>query len=696
MDSSFPLHQTGSRRQQDPQLSSPILIPSSLLTHTLLFSPVRFSGHILCSFSQVSSGMPTTTGHPHSHPLNTITTVTTTANSSPHPCFGVTTQRTLQRFHIYDSDAGKPAPSTMGSNTRNNYSNSASGYKGQGMMGHYNQPGQGHGTAPYLPRGLPVSPPSGDSIQNLTNSMAAMNVHGSYGHAMATKANGAVLPANSSDYGGMPLPQNHGLWVPNLYGVMAGATQQQPAMNHSPGMYNHAGAFVPQYSQYGQAMVDNSPMAAPGWTSRVSSADMPTLMTPRRDSVSSNENDAPGTPYASGGMYRYGASTAIMDRSPNGVYTSSATPSPSQLAQYQLVHPMQKQAAMAPPISPRILQLLNQEPAIPRAIPAPSSPLKPLDRSLENKTGETNVYIRGLLPETDDPMLHSWGKRFGDIQSSKSIIDAKSNQCKGFGFIKYHNFEDAEDCIRGFHYLGYEVSFARESFYSKLKKFSDEHNTNLYVSNIPKNMNEHELGEIFAPHKVCSSKILRDPSGTGRGVGFARFETRDICEEVIRTFNNAPVRKPGGDEHLIQIRYSDTQEQKLLKQQTAAGRVFRAAEYEVGVAQARGVYNGGDERYVGMSPERHGAGNEFEVYLQEQANPSSYLAPAARYRQPWAPAVPSTLGMARPSMHSMAHSSGIRTIDDGAESGAEIQAEPATPIKEEPSTSPARRSGNDE
>jgi hypothetical protein len=30
-----------------------------------------------------------------------------------------------------------------------------------------------------------------------------------------------------------------------------------------------------------------------------------------------------------------------------------------------------------------------------------------------------------------------------------------------FGFIKYHNFEDAENCIRGFHHLGYEVSFAR-------------------------------------------------------------------------------------------------------------------------------------------------------------------------------------------------------------------------------------------
>lgn len=29
--------------------------------------------------------------------------------------------------------------------------------------------------------------------------------------------------------------------------------------------------------------------------------------------------------------------------------------------------------------------------------------------------------------------------------------------------MKYHNYEDAENCIRGFHYLGYEVSFARVS-----------------------------------------------------------------------------------------------------------------------------------------------------------------------------------------------------------------------------------------
>ncbi|KAF1821648.1 uncharacterized protein K489DRAFT_321694 [Dissoconium aciculare CBS 342.82] len=163
-----------------------------------------------------------------------------------------------------------------------------------------------------------------------------------------------------------------------------------------------------------------------------------------------------------------------------------------------------------------------QEPVIPPAIPAPSSPLKPLDRALENQRGETNVYIRGLLPETTDEMLQVWGSRFGDIKSSKSIIDMQTGLCKGFGFVKYHNYEDAENCIRGFHHLGYEVSFARESFYSKLKTFSDESNTNLYVSNLSKTMNEHELAQLFHPHKVCSSRILRDKNGNGRGVGFAR------------------------------------------------------------------------------------------------------------------------------------------------------------------------------
>jgi len=57
--------------------------------------------------------------------------------------------------------------------------------------------------------------------------------------------------------------------------------------------------------------------------------------------------------------------------------------------------------------------------------------MKPLDRSLENPHGVTNVYIRGLRPETSDEMLQQIASRFGDIVSSKSIIDHTTGLCKG-------------------------------------------------------------------------------------------------------------------------------------------------------------------------------------------------------------------------------------------------------------------------
>jgi hypothetical protein len=72
------------------------------------------------------------------------------------------------------------------------------------------------------------------------------------------------------------------------------------------------------------------------------------------------------------------------------------------------------------------------------------------------------------------------------------------------------------------------------------------------------------------------------------GLIVSSFESREICEDVIRDFNNHPVKKQGEDEeYQIQIRYSDTQEQKHLKQTTALARQFRAQEFEYGVMQAR-------------------------------------------------------------------------------------------------------------
>jgi len=62
--------------------------------------------------------------------------------------------------------------------------------------------------------------------------------------------------------------------------------------------------------------------------------------------------------------------------------------------------------------------------------------------------------------------------------------------------------------------------------------------TNLYISNMPAYVSEVDLEAMFSSYgKVISTRILRDPQGTSRGVGFARMDTKETCDAIINAFN---------------------------------------------------------------------------------------------------------------------------------------------------------------
>lgn len=51
-------------------------------------------------------------------------------------------------------------------------------------------------------------------------------------------------------------------------------------------------------------------------------------------------------------------------------------------------------------------------------------------------------------------------------------------------------------------------------------------------------MSEVDLEAMFSSYgKVISTRILRDPQGTSRGVGFARMDTKETCDSIINAFN---------------------------------------------------------------------------------------------------------------------------------------------------------------
>lgn len=62
--------------------------------------------------------------------------------------------------------------------------------------------------------------------------------------------------------------------------------------------------------------------------------------------------------------------------------------------------------------------------------------------------------------------------------------------------------------------------------------------TNLYIANLPREIKEDQLEIYFSSFgTVISTRVLRDSKGFSKGVGFARMESKEKCEDIIKKFN---------------------------------------------------------------------------------------------------------------------------------------------------------------
>ncbi|XP_053327879.1 RNA-binding motif, single-stranded-interacting protein 1 isoform X5 [Spea bombifrons] len=174
-------------------------------------------------------------------------------------------------------------------------------------------------------------------------------------------------------------------------------------------------------------------------------------------------------------------------------------------------------------------------PAHPMAPPSPSTTGSNNNSSSSSSSSgwdqlsKTNLYIRGLLPNTTDQDLVKLCQPYGKIVSTKAILDKTTNKCKGYGFVDFDSPAAAQKAVSALKATGVQAQMAKQQ---------EQDPTNLYISNLPLSMDEQELEAMLKPFgQVISTRILRDSSGTSRGVGFARMESTEKCEAVITHFN---------------------------------------------------------------------------------------------------------------------------------------------------------------
>lgn len=178
---------------------------------------------------------------------------------------------------------------------------------------------------------------------------------------------------------------------------------------------------------------------------------------------------------------------------------------------------------------------------------SPSTPTSTSSESLSN----TNLYIRGLTPSTTDKDLVNLCQQYGTIISTKAIVDLKTSECKGYGFVDFESPQAAENAVKALQAQGVQAQMAKQQ---------EQDPTNLYIANLPTYMTESDLETIFSPFgQVISTRILRDPNGLSRGVGFARMESREKCDQIITAYHGKVL--PGWKDALT-VKFADSGQKK--------------------------------------------------------------------------------------------------------------------------------------
>ena len=175
------------------------------------------------------------------------------------------------------------------------------------------------------------------------------------------------------------------------------------------------------------------------------------------------------------------------------------------------------------------------------------SAFESFDASEENGKGNDNQNHSGILSKanlivnyipqslTQDEIRNMFDA-IGPVKNCKLVRDHASGISLGYAFLEYYDPEDAQRAILKLDKCRIQSKTLRVS-YSRPSS-SDIKNANLYIAGLPPTVDEDKLSILFNPFgQIITHKVLYNPDGSSRGVGFVRFDKRSEAQAAIDAMN---------------------------------------------------------------------------------------------------------------------------------------------------------------
>lgn len=146
---------------------------------------------------------------------------------------------------------------------------------------------------------------------------------------------------------------------------------------------------------------------------------------------------------------------------------------------------------------------------------------------------KTKLIVNYIPQGTSEKDLALIFSQIGMIESVRIMKNYKTGYSYGYGFVKYFNAADAAKAIESINGLNYRSKRLKVS-YSRPPGHAMK-DSNLYISNLPKDFSERDLEQLFSSFgEIIQKNVLKDKhSGLPRGVAFVRFSKGEEAQEAI-------------------------------------------------------------------------------------------------------------------------------------------------------------------
>ncbi|XP_017781414.1 PREDICTED: sex-lethal homolog isoform X2 [Nicrophorus vespilloides] len=145
----------------------------------------------------------------------------------------------------------------------------------------------------------------------------------------------------------------------------------------------------------------------------------------------------------------------------------------------------------------------------------------------------TKLIVNYIPQFTTEEDLMGIFMQVGDLESIRIMRNPRSGYSYGYGFVKYIKEEDAAKAIENFNGLQFRNKNLKVSYSRPPSQATKD--SNLYISNLPKEFTEDNLVDMFCKYgEIIQKNLLKDKNtGLPRGVAFVRFARGDEAQAAI-------------------------------------------------------------------------------------------------------------------------------------------------------------------